>query len=73
MSIFNSKKVWIFLIKIQLTKSDPKEQGDKSIPPSCQLGLIGAIFYLSILGHCVNTVRRKRRKTHISELTVFAL
>ena len=40
MSIFTSKKVWKFLIKIQLTKSDPKRIGDGKCPPSCQLGLI---------------------------------
>ena len=30
MSIFTSKKVWTFLIKIQLTKSDPKRTGVES-------------------------------------------
>jgi hypothetical protein len=29
MSIFKSRKVWNFLIKIQLKKSDPKGQGVK--------------------------------------------
>ena len=39
MSIFTSKKVWKFLIKIQLTKSDPKRTRGGKCPPSCQLGL----------------------------------
>jgi hypothetical protein len=39
MSIFTSKKVWKFLIKIQLTNSDPKRTGGGKCPPSCQLGL----------------------------------
>ena len=33
------KKVWKFLIKIQLTKYDPKSTGGGKCPPSCQLGL----------------------------------
>jgi hypothetical protein len=37
MSIFTSKKVWKFLIKIQLTKSDPKRTRVGKCPPSCQL------------------------------------
>ena len=37
-SIFTSKKVWKFLITIQLTKSDPKRTGRKKYHPSCQLG-----------------------------------
>ena len=39
MSIFNSKKVWEFLVKIQLTKSDPKRTGGGKCSASCQLGL----------------------------------
>jgi hypothetical protein len=35
MSIFTSKKVWKFLIKIQLSKSDPKMKRDGKCPPSC--------------------------------------
>ena len=35
MSIFTSKKVRKFLIRIQMTKSDPKRTGDGK----CQLGL----------------------------------
>ena len=33
MSIFTSKKVWKFLIKNQLTKSDPKRTGVESALP----------------------------------------
>ena len=33
------KKVLKFLIKIQLTKYDPKSTGGGKCPPSCQLGL----------------------------------
>ena len=39
MSIFTSKKVKKILIKIQLTKSDPKRQRGGKCPASCQLGL----------------------------------
>ena len=39
MSIFTSKKVWKFLIKIQLTKSVPKRTRGGKCPPSCQLWL----------------------------------
>ena len=39
LSIFTSKKVLKFLIKIQLTKSDPKRTRGGKCPPSCQLGL----------------------------------
>ena len=38
MSIFTSKKVWKFLVKIQLTKFDPKRTRRLKYPPSCQLG-----------------------------------
>ena len=42
-SIFTSKNVWKFLIKIQLTKSDPKIiRGVR--PGSCQLGLTCNLF-----------------------------
>ena len=44
MSIFTSKKVWKFLIKIQLTKSDPKSTRRQKYPPSCQLGL--SMYYI---------------------------
>ena len=33
------KKIWKVLIKIQLTKSDPKRRRGGKCPPSCQLGL----------------------------------
>ena len=36
---FPSKIVWKNLIKIQLTKSDPKSTGGGKCPASCQLGL----------------------------------
>ena len=39
MSILTSKKVWKFLIRNQLTKSDPKRTGGGKCLPSCQLGL----------------------------------
>ena len=39
MSIFTSKKVWNFFIKIQLKKSDPKSKRREKYHPSCQLGL----------------------------------
>ena len=39
MSIFTSKKVWKFLVTIQLTNSDPKRTGGGKCPASCQLGL----------------------------------
>ena len=44
MSIFNSEKVWKFLMKIQLTKSDPTRtriSEDKGIkcPSPCKTGL----------------------------------
>ena len=39
MSIFTPKKVWKFLLEIQLTKSDPKKTKDGNWPSSCQLGL----------------------------------
>ena len=32
MSIFTSKKVWKFLVKIQLTKPDPKRTGGWKVP-----------------------------------------
>ena len=51
MSIFTSNKVWKFLIKNQLTKSDPKRIGGGNCSPSCQLGLTlwyGADFALHI-------------------------
>ena len=38
MSIFTSKIVWKFLIKILLTNSDPKSRGGGKYPASCQLG-----------------------------------
>ena len=34
-----SFKFWKFLIKVQLSKSDPKKDKDKKIFRSCQLGL----------------------------------
>ena len=37
MSIFTSKKVWIFFTKIQLTKSNPKRVRSEKYLPSCQL------------------------------------
>ena len=39
MPIFISKKVWKFLIKIKLTKSNPKRTRGGKCPLSCQLGL----------------------------------
>ena len=33
MSTITSKKVWIFLIKIQLTKSDPKKDNEIKVSP----------------------------------------
>ena len=39
MSIFTAKEVWKFLIKIQLTKSDPKRIRGGKCPASCRLGL----------------------------------
>ena len=45
MSIFTSKKVWNFLIKIQLTKCDPKRTRRKKYYPSCQLGLSEDLVY----------------------------
>ena len=44
MSDFTYKKVWKFLIKIQLTKSDPKRMRNGKCPPSCQLGLSWFLF-----------------------------
>ena len=38
-SIFTSKKVWNFLIKNQMTKSDKKRQGGGKCPALWQLGL----------------------------------
>ena len=51
MSIFTSKKVWKFLIKIQLTKSDPKKTGGGKCPPSCQLGYYKnkLLFYIDTI------------------------
>ena len=39
-SIYTSKKVWKFLIKFQLTKTDSKRTRGWKCPASCQLGLI---------------------------------
>ena len=39
MSIFTHKKVWKFLVRIQLIKSVPKKTGGGKCPASCQLGL----------------------------------
>ena len=46
---FHLQKVWKFLIKIQLTKPDPKRTRGKKCPPSCQLGLIEILA--RIIGH----------------------
>ena len=50
-SIFTSKKVWKFLIEMQLTKSDPKRTRGGKCPASCQLGLklLKIFHYLIIL------------------------
>ena len=37
---FHLQKVWKFLVKIQLTKSDPKRTGGGKCPASCQLWLM---------------------------------
>ena len=36
---FHLQNVWKFLVKLQLTKSDPKRAGDGKCPASCELGL----------------------------------
>ena len=44
MSIFTSKKVWKFLIQVQLTKSNPKITRRQKCIVSCQLGLMQVEF-----------------------------
>ena len=44
MSIFNSKKVWEFLIKIQLTKSGPKRTRGWQVTSLMPIRVKGKIF-----------------------------
>ena len=44
MSIFTSKKVWKFLVKVQLTKSDQQRTLGRKCSVPCQLGLMLILF-----------------------------
>ena len=48
MSIFTSKQVYNFLLKIQLTKSDPKRTEGGKCPASCLL-LLGYLIKTSAI------------------------
>ena len=52
---FYLQKVWNVLIKIQLTKSDPKITRRKKYHPSCQLGLSSLYWMGQIKGGSVST------------------